>query len=56
MKILRRAKKVRLDKRDWELIRTNPSQIEILQKLDLLPKDEPKRRGRPRKQPPEPSV
>ncbi len=45
-RILTRAKKVRTDGTNWELITMNPSQIEILQSLDLLPKPQPKRRGR----------
>lgn len=50
MSVLIRAKKVKLED-EWKLIKMNPSQIEILQKLDLLPKSEelPKRkRGRPK--------
>jgi hypothetical protein len=52
MKILAKAKKVKIDS-NWELVKMNPSQINVLQKLDLLPKPEPKpkkKRGRPRKQ------
>jgi hypothetical protein len=52
MKILAKAKKVKIDS-NWELVKMNPSQIDVLQKLDLLPKPEPKpkkKRGRPRKQ------
>jgi len=44
--ILNRAKKVRIDGANWELITMNPSQIEILQELALLPKPAPKKRGR----------
>jgi len=44
--ILTRAKKVRINGADWALITMNPSQIEILQALDLLPKPTPKTRGR----------
>jgi hypothetical protein len=46
LSILTRAKKVRIDGADWALITMNPSQIEILQALDLLPKPTPKKRGR----------
>ncbi len=52
MSVLYRAKKLKMNQSDWQLIRMNPSQIEILQKLDLLPAppEKPKRkRGRPRK-------
>ena len=51
MSILARAKKVRFDDGDWQLIRLNPSHEEILQKLALLPKpEEPPRKkpGRPK--------
>ena len=49
---LSRAKKVRLDGKDWQLIRINPSHEKILQELGLLdsPGQIPKRkRGRPKK-------
>ena len=53
MKILERAKKIKIDNEDWQLIKINPYQEKILQTLELLPSDEddkPKRkRGRPRK-------
>ena len=52
MSILRRAKRVRLDGDEWRLIKINPSYIELLQALELLPKpDTPprRRRGRPPK-------
>ena len=52
MKILRRAKRVKVDGGEWELVRTAPSAMEVLQALELVPKPEnpPKRkRGRPRK-------
>lgn len=51
MSKLRRAKKITLNKTDWELIRINPSEKDMLVELGLLPKEEtPKRkRGRPRK-------
>lgn len=52
MKILKRAKKIHVNG-DWSLVKLNPAQVEILQKLDLLPKPETvkKKRGRPRKKP-----
>lgn len=52
MSVMKRAKKIRTPKSDWELIKMNPSQIDILKALGLLPKDPEKpkrRRGRPRK-------
>ena len=51
MSVLERAKKVQVDDKDWQLIRINPSQEEILQELSLLPKPEqpPKKKpGRPK--------
>ena len=51
MSILDRAKKVRSDGGDWQLIRLNPSHEEILQELGLIPKPEvpPKKKpGRPK--------
>ena len=51
MSVLRRAKKARVDGNEWQLIRMNPSHVEILQKLGLIPKPEepPKKRpGRPK--------
>ena len=51
MAVLERAKKVRLKGEDWQLIRINPSQEEILQELDLLPRPgtPPKKKpGRPK--------
>ena len=51
MSVLERAKKVRVNGEDWQLIRINPSQEEILQKLDLIPVPETslkKRPGRPK--------
>ena len=55
MHILQRGKRIKNDN-EWELIKMNPGQIEILQKLDLIPRpdpvDQPKRKhGRPRKNP-----
>ena len=52
MGVLKRAKKTRLPDEEWKLVRLNPSQEEMLRKLELLPQMEaqPKRkRGRPRK-------
>ena len=52
MSILNRAKKVRTDQSDWQLIRINVAYTAVLQNLGLLPKpEEPpkKKRGRPRK-------
>ena len=54
MSILNRAKKVRTDQNDWQLIRINVAYTEVLQNLGLLPKpEEPpkKKRGRPGKMP-----
>ena len=51
MSVLERAKKARVDGKDWQMIRINPSQEEILQKLNLLPTPEqpPKKKpGRPK--------
>lgn len=53
MHILQRGKKIKMDSK-WELIKMNPGQIEILQKLELVEKNEPveqpkRKRGRPRK-------
>ena len=52
MSILKRAKRIKQPNSDWELVKMNPSQIDVLKALGLLPKDpqKPKRkRGRPRK-------
>ena len=51
MSILRRAKKVKHTDGEWQLIKTAPSQLEVLQKLGLIePAAKPKRkRGRPPK-------
>ena len=49
MHVLTRAKKVRTDGKSWQLIKMNPSQIELLQALSLLPKPAAKRIGRPPK-------
>ncbi len=40
MSILVRAKKANIEDDKWELVKLNPSYIEVLQKLDLLPKTE----------------
>lgn len=49
LSVLTRAKKVCIDGESWQLIKMNPSHIELLQALSLLPKPAPKRRGRPPK-------
>ncbi len=52
MDVLKCAKKTRLPEEEWKLVRLNPSQEEMLRKLELLPPIDalPKRkRGRPRK-------
>lgn len=51
MSILRRAKKVKPSDGDWQLIKTAPSQMEVLQKLGLIntPMKQKRRRGRPPK-------
>ena len=36
MHVLTRAKKVKADTSEWQLFKMNPSQIDILQKLELL--------------------
>ena len=51
MSVLSRAKKVRCDGNDWQLIKLNPSHEEILQELGLIPKpvETPKKKpGRPK--------
>lgn len=51
MSILLRAKKARVEVQEWQLVRMNPSHIEILQDIGLIPRpEEPpkKKRGRPR--------
>jgi len=50
MAVLTRAKKARIDGESWQMVRINPSQEEILQKLELIPRPEepPKKKcGRP---------
>ncbi len=51
MSKLKRAKKITLDRKEWKLVRINPSEEEMLADLGLLPKEETpkKRRGRPKK-------
>ncbi len=51
LSVLNRAKKIRIDNGDWDLLNMNPSQIKILQKLSLVPQEDlPKqKRGRPKK-------
>jgi len=48
MATLKRAKKIRIVGKEWQLIKVAPSVTEIIQKLGLLtsPKAEPKKRGR----------
>lgn len=50
MHILKCAKKAKLND-EWNLVKINPSQIEILQKLNLLSNEQPekRKRGRPKK-------
>jgi hypothetical protein len=51
MSVLSRAKKVRTEGDEWQLIRMNPSHVEMLQELEIIPKpeDPPKKRpGRPK--------
>ena len=60
MSVLDRAKKVRSDGENWQLVKLNPSHEEILQMLELIPKpEEPprKKKGRPKgsKNKPKPS-
>ena len=52
MSVLTRAKKVKIDGGDWTLVKLNPSHVEMLTQLGILPKQEEqpiKKRGRPRK-------
>lgn len=55
LKILKHAKKVRMDGKEWTLVKTNKNQIEILEKLGVLPASETeekpakRKRGRPKK-------
>jgi len=52
MDVLTKAKRVRLaDNADWQPNRLPVYCVEILEKLDLLPKPEPRKRGRPKKSP-----
>lgn len=48
MATLKRAKKIRIEDKDWQIIRISPSATEIIQKLGLLakPKVDPPKRGR----------
>ena len=47
LKILQKAKKVRVEENgEWKLVKMLPSHIVVLQKVGLLPKPEPKKRGR----------
>ncbi len=47
MATLKRAKKIRIEDKDWQLIKVAPSVVETMQKLELLnkPQTEPKKRG-----------
>jgi len=51
MSSLKRAKKVKVSGDDWQMIKINPSVVEILQKLGILetPVSISKKRGRPKK-------
>lgn len=55
LRILKHAKKVRMDGKEWTLVKTNKNQIEILEKLGILPASETeeksakRKRGRPKK-------
>lgn len=52
MGVLRHAKKVKIGTSDWQMVRCNPSHIEIMQKLEILPKPETtgkRKPGRPKK-------
>lgn len=52
MRVLRHARKIRIESNEWQLIKCNPSDMEMMQKLGILPTTEttPKRkRGRPKK-------
>ena len=52
LSVLIRAKKACVGSENWQLVRMNPSHLEILQKLDLIPKPEepPKKKpGRPQR-------
>jgi hypothetical protein len=51
MSSLKRAKKVKVSGGDWQLIKINPSLVEVLQKLSILeaPVSTPRKRGRPKK-------
>ena len=51
MSILKRDKKVELKAGEWKMLKINPSQEEVLQKLGIVekPEEKPKRKcGRPR--------
>lgn len=52
MGVLRHAKKVKIGTSDWQMVRCNPSHIQIMQELGIIPKpQEPEKRkpGRPKK-------
>ena len=44
--LLTRAKEARVDSMDWTLVKMDSSEIEILEKLELLPKSLPQKHGR----------
>lgn len=46
MSVLVRAKKVRTDGIEWQLVRLNPSHKEILEVLELIPRPEKRKPGR----------
>lgn len=52
MATLKRAKKIRIEDKNWQLIKVAPAAIDIMQKLELLanPKTKTKKRGRKPKQ------
>ena len=51
MERLRRAKKIKIDKEGFRLIRVNPSTEKLLSDLGIVEKEQPakRKRGRPRK-------
>lgn len=49
MSILKRAKKIKLEGKEWQLIKVAPSGIDIIQKLGVLEAPAKRKRGRPKK-------
>ena len=49
MSTLKRAKKIRIEENDWQLIKVSPSVVETMQKLELLEVPLKKKPGRPKK-------